>query len=919
MIPSKYSCLLAAVVSIGAATISICSAAPNETAKAETPVIKDFVKPTNFKYGEWRSSIIGGGGYVQNVVPCPSNKNRFYSYVDVAGLWRSDDGAKSWRALHGALPGQSGNNEVRGVSVDPRDDNKIVVATGGRWAKRGIFVSDDAGATFTKTLDAQYYGNGNGRSAGFLITRDPKNPDVIVTAAPKDGVLISRDNGQTWTPSADNVKDLFPVDIRYDREDSNRLWMCASGTKYDDKQYVGGFYRSTDGGATWEKLSDDSPSEIVQDPKDASTLFGIFKSEIIRKSSDGGATWEDFSEGLQIKRLEPGKWKESIDKTGYNALGVGPDFILTCNTRDSDFYMLKSGANAWEKVERNAPEVGDWFHKGGWAFGGAAGSITVDPHDAKHWFLTDYFAIYQTFDSGKNWLLTVDGLETTVSHCMLQDPTDPGVMHVGLADVGNFNSVDGGNRFRKGNVPDDKSVKDADAGGGNMKSMDLNAKLPNRMYGVANRNWFVLWRADQVYISIDRGQTWTRSPMIGLPDTGKQPCTTITSDINDPYTVYLTVSGQVKPNGGGVYKSTDGGARWTWMSKGMPTNSWYFPSDIWAHGRQLAASGDGSLIAMSKQGNMVHRFDPATQKWEAVKFNRGGTLWSIAADKLTPGRYFIATRDDGIYRTDDGGLNWKKVFNQSTSYIATDAAVAGRVAGGTKDGVVLSTDAGNTWKMLDKSLPARVEPIPGFAGERLFVATGGSGVFWMPLSPAGEKSIPAKPLVVAAAPIQATLPELVNMNGDAEGDPVPGWEAVAKTGTIQLSRDAEMAKKDRKDVPANAACIKISTGDAPAEGSVYQEWQSTLWNLKTNGAIRARGTFSRINVEVQPFDAANQPLAPIVIREQKPNNAWWDGFGKIVSLPQGTQSARLAVNFEGKGQIWIDDVKIALPEALYPQ
>jgi hypothetical protein len=316
---------------------------------------------------------------------------------------------------------------------------------------------------------------------------------------------------------------------------------------------------------------------------------------------------------------------------------------------------------------------------------------------------------------------------------------------------------------------------------------------------------------------------------------------------------------------------------------------------------------------------MVHRFDPATQKWESCKFNRGGTPWSIAADKLTPGRYFIATRDDGIYRTDDGGQNWKKVFNQSTSYIATDAAVAGRVAGGTKDGVVLSTDAGNTWKTLDKSLPARVEPIPGFAGERLFVATGGSGVFWIPLSPAGEKTIPAKPLVVAAAPVQAALPELINLNGDAEGDPIPGWTAAAKTGAIQIARDTEMVKKDRKDTAGNLACIKISTGDAPAEGSVFQEWQSTLWNYKTSGAIRARGTFSRINVELQPFDAANQPLAPIVIREQKANNAWWDGFGKTISLPQGTQSARFAVDFEGKGQIWIDDVKIALPEPLYPQ
>jgi len=52
-------------------------------------------------------------------------------------------------------------------------------------------------------------------------------------------------------------------------------------------------------------------------------------------------------------------------------------------------------------------------------------------------------------------------------------------MHVGLADVGNFNSTDGGTRFHQAKVPNDSEVKDADAGGGNMKSMDLNAKLPS--------------------------------------------------------------------------------------------------------------------------------------------------------------------------------------------------------------------------------------------------------------------------------------------------------------------------------------------------------------------------------------------------------------------------------------------------------
>ena len=47
---------------------------------------KNFVKDTGTLYGAWHSGVIGGGGYIQNVVPCPDNERRYYSYVDVGGI-----------------------------------------------------------------------------------------------------------------------------------------------------------------------------------------------------------------------------------------------------------------------------------------------------------------------------------------------------------------------------------------------------------------------------------------------------------------------------------------------------------------------------------------------------------------------------------------------------------------------------------------------------------------------------------------------------------------------------------------------------------------------------------------------------------------------------------------------------------------
>lgn len=875
-----------------------------------TPAVKGFVKETGFNYGPWRSSILGGGGYLQNVVPAPSNPKRFYAYVDVGGLYRSDDGGRRWRMLHGNLPPGLESTEVRGLVVDPRDDRKIIIAAGSQWAaKGGISVSDDAGQTWKKTLTARYLGNGNARSAGFILARSPQNPDVVMTASVDDGVWKSEDNGQTWKESGG--KNLYPTDLRFDRTSAQRLWLCAGGGKTGKTQYVPGFYRSDDGGATWNKRADVSPSEIVQDPRNAATIYGIFGGNLIRRSADAGAVWEDWSQGL---KLDTSKKPGSISPTGYNALAAGPDFVLTGSTSDSTFYRLPAGGAHWETVERNAPEVGDWFHKGSWYFGGAMGSIIVDPNDSEHWFITDFFAIYQTFDAGKNWRLTIDGIEVTVSHALLQDPSDPAVVHLGQADVGPATSLDGGRRLRQNRVPDDKG---APSGGKNMKAVDLSPKSPNRLYGVGDRSYFNGWVANQVYISVDRGATWRRSPMVGLPDMGKNACTTIVADLNDPYTVYLTVSGPIKDGGGGgVYKSTDGGARWAWMSQGMPVKAWanyFFPYDIWAHGRQLAASGDRSLIAISQQQNLVYRFDPKAGQWSPARFPRGGgKLWSVVADRLKPGRFFIGVRSDGLYRTDDSGLTWKKVYDKSVSYVATDGAIAGRVAGATLDGVVLSTDGGETWKTLDKSLPYRFDNIPAFVGERLMVGSGGSGVFWMPLSAAGEKEVSAKPFAPALPSLKGALPELVNLDGDAEGPAPAGWKLETTTGAARLLRDTKT--RDKK----GAASLQIAT-EMAARGTLYQEWKPMLHTFNVGGVARGKGDFTRFDVVIRSFDEGNKELAPVVLGSFKPNEQWWDGFSQRVTLPLGAARCRLALDFEGKGQIWLDSVQMTLPDPLFLQ
>ena len=101
---------------------------------------------------DWDLLPIDGGGYVMNVA-FTRNPQVAYMTIDVGGPYRSDDGLKTWRPLHGAMPYDMKRNcfsSPRSLSVNPRDENDIVVAAGNNARHpAGIIVSRDYGMSFS--------------------------------------------------------------------------------------------------------------------------------------------------------------------------------------------------------------------------------------------------------------------------------------------------------------------------------------------------------------------------------------------------------------------------------------------------------------------------------------------------------------------------------------------------------------------------------------------------------------------------------------------------------------------------------------------------------------------------------------------------------------------------------------------------
>jgi photosystem II stability/assembly factor-like uncharacterized protein len=282
------------------------------------------------------------------------------------------------------------------------------------------------------------------------------------------------------------------------------------------------------------------------------------------------------------------------------------------------------------------------------------------------------------------------------------------------------------------------------------RDVDASPKLPGRLYAVASQGASPY--PTRVYVSNDGGDTWDKSPMTGfvdIKDPNKTICNSIAVDPDNPAKAYLTVGNAIKPGGkgggGGVYCTEDAGKSWKWLSAGLPQLPYFFVVVPWNSGREVAAGPGGNVICISKFGGGICRLDAVKQTWVKAGVKLNGQPYAVTSDLLNPGRFFVGALGDGLYRTDDAGVTWKKVYPHSAARVACDKVVPNRVAAATGDGVILSRDGGETWTMLDKSLPDRVDRnVPAFAGERLVVGSAGSGIFWTALSPAGEEDVQAK-------------------------------------------------------------------------------------------------------------------------------------------------------------------------------
>ena len=299
----------------------------------------------------WRAIGPTRAGRARALAGVRTQPNVFYIGFDNGGVWRSTDFGSTWAPVFD----NESTGSIGAIAVAPTDPNIIYVGTG----------------------------------AGII------RPDLAVG----DGMYKSTDAGKTWRHLGLRDSQMI-ANIDVDPGNPNRLFVAALGHPYGPNAERG-IFRSTDGGATFDRVlyTDDytSGNDVVIDPKDPSIVYA--------------ALWQQqqgFWENGAFGGTDGGIYKSTDGGSNWRKLIAGLPAIIEANlaiapSNPKTIYAMVAGTATPTGGTTPAPAAGG---RGG--RGGGGGSI----------------GFYKSTDGGENWFLAVNDPHAT-STGIERRPADP--------------------------------------------------------------------------------------------------------------------------------------------------------------------------------------------------------------------------------------------------------------------------------------------------------------------------------------------------------------------------------------------------------------------------------------------------------------------------------------------------------------
>ena len=362
------------------------------------------VDPAMFNGLRYRLVGPSRGGRVTTVTGVPSEPKTFYMGVASGGLFKTTDGGASWFPVtDGQVPlGSTGSVAVSDSNPDVvylgtgSDDVRSNVSTG-----RGIWKSTDAGKTwkFAGLPDA-------GQIGGIRI--HPTDPNTLWVAAqgnafkdnPERGIFKTTDGGATWHKVLFVSDSIGAMDVELQPGHptvvyawmshlQRKPWTIISGGPASDGA---GFYKSTDGGEHFTKITAGLPSALVgkgnigvsaADPNRVYALVEAKPGGGLYRSDDAGQTWRDMN--VQPASAAAGMIQRPFY---YDTLGVDPTNADVLYTGAEGFYKSTDGGKTFQVMRTPHGDNHD---------------IWISPKDGNTLIQANDGGANVSYDGGRTW------------------------------------------------------------------------------------------------------------------------------------------------------------------------------------------------------------------------------------------------------------------------------------------------------------------------------------------------------------------------------------------------------------------------------------------------------------------------------------------------------------------------------------
>ncbi len=582
-------------------------------------------------------------------------------------------------------------------------------------ASGGVWKSTSAGASFSPVFDDHTQSIGD-------ICIDQNHPDTVWVGTGEPwvrnsvsvgtGVYVTRNGGRTWEFKGLGDSERISR-IIVDPSNSATIYVAAQGHLWGPNQERG-VYKSTDFGATWERIlfvdENTGCASLSMDPSNPGTLYAAMwehrrspdfftsggKGSGLFKTTDGGRNWKKITsaEGLPAGLL--GRLEVAVAPSNPNVVYL---VVEAVKQADKGLYKSTDAGATWKRIsgDFNVNVRPFYFSR-----------LVVDPTDENKIFKCG-LNLTISEDGGQSFRTVSSGVHSDI-HDVWVNPGNPKNVVIGT-DGGGYRSFDGGYLFQMFmDLPlsqfyhvsvDDEEPYNVYGGLQDNGSWYGPSSSPG---GIQNKHWELSYYGDGFYSF--------RHP-------------------TDPDIVYSEYQG------GNIvrYRKSDGQAK---DIRPIPADgepeyrfNWNSPIHVSPNNPERLYFGAQFLFMTEDRGDSWKKIspdlttnDPKRQRQKksgGLSIDNSGaenntTLYAIAESPLAEKIIWVGTDDGNVQVTTDGGKSWTNTarnmpglpaglwvsqvepgrFDKNTCFVTVD----GHRSGNKTPYVFKTTDLGKTWTSL---------------------------------------------------------------------------------------------------------------------------------------------------------------------------------------------------------------------------